>query len=182
MSQKSINLKAETTKAPQKQKTFSRNHRSSPPGDIVSRKLLGFLRENARATYAEIGQRAHLSAPAVYERIRRMERDGVIQKYTITIDPAAVDLPFCAFIRIGTAGDHGCDMIAGLLAKNSEIEECHSIAGEDTLLIKARTASPKDLEYLIKRIRSIPGIVTTVTTVVLMTHFERGIQVPLVEG
>jgi Lrp/AsnC family leucine-responsive transcriptional regulator len=182
MSPKFVNRKAETPKAPQKQKTFSRNRQSGTAGDAINRKLLGLLRENARATYAEIGQRAHLSAPAVYERIRRMERDGVIQKHTITIDPAAVDLPFCAFIRIGTAGDHGCDVIAECLSKNAEIEECHSIAGEDTLLIKARTASPMDLEYLIKRIRSIPGIVTTVTTVVLMTHFERGIQVPIAEA
>jgi Lrp/AsnC family transcriptional regulator, leucine-responsive regulatory protein len=182
MSPKSINRKAETPKAAQKQKTFSRKRRSTPADDAINRKLLGILRDNARATYAEIGQRAHLSAPAVYERIRRMERDGVIQKHTITIDPATVGLPFCAFIRIGTAGDHGCDTIAESLANNAEIDECHSIAGEHTLLIKARTATPKDLEYLIKRIRSIPGIVTTVTTVVLMTHFERGIQVPLVEA
>jgi Lrp/AsnC family transcriptional regulator, leucine-responsive regulatory protein len=181
MSRKNINIKAKTLEPAKKQKTFSRNRGSRTADDAINRKLLGLLRENARATYAEIGQRAHLSAPAVYERIRRMERDGVIQKHTITIDPAAVDLPFCAFIRIGTAGDHGCDMIAKTLAGNPEIEECHSIAGEDTLLIKARTANPKDLEYLIKRIRSIPGIVTTVTTVVLMTHFERGIQVPSTE-
>jgi len=164
-----------------KQKTFSRNRGSSTGGDPVNRKLLSLLRENARATYAEIGKRAHLSAPAVYERIRRLESAGVIQKHTVTIDPTAVGLPFCAFIRIGTAGDHGCDTIATSLAKNPEIEECHSIAGEDTVLVKARTPSPMDLEYLIKRIRSIPGIVTTVTTVVLLTHFERGIQVPLAE-
>jgi hypothetical protein len=58
-----------------------------------------------------------------------MEHDGVIQKYTITIDPAAVGLPFCAFIRIGTAGERGCDTIAADLSANPEIEECHSIAG-----------------------------------------------------
>jgi Lrp/AsnC family leucine-responsive transcriptional regulator len=182
MCQKTIKRKAETRKADKKQRTFSRRRGSGAAGDAVNRKLLGLLRENARETYAEIGQRAHLSAPAVYERIRRMEHGGVIQKYTVTIDPAAVGLPFCAFIRIGTAGDRGCDVIAKTLAENPEIEECHSIAGEDTLLIKARTANPKDLEYLIKRIRSIPGIVTTVTTVVLMTHFERGIQIPLPES
>jgi Lrp/AsnC family leucine-responsive transcriptional regulator len=73
--------------------------------------------EDARATYAEIGKGAHLSAPAVYERIRRLESAGVIQKHTVTIDPTAVGLPFCAFIRIGTAGDHACDAIAANLAK-----------------------------------------------------------------
>jgi Lrp/AsnC family leucine-responsive transcriptional regulator len=182
MSQKDINRKAEMSEPRKKQKTFGRRRGSSSVDDPVNRKLLGLLRENARATYSEIGKRAHLSAPAVYERIRRLENAGVIQKHTVTIDPAAVGLPFCAFIRIGTAGDHGCDMIASSLAKNPEIEECHSIAGEDTVLVKARTGSPVELEYLIKRIRSIPGIVTTVTTVVLLTHFERGIQISLTDA
>lgn len=181
MSPKNIRSKAGSAELREKQTTFSRNRRSDVVDDPVNRRLLSLLREDGRATYAEIGKRVHLSAPAAYERIRRLESAGVIQKHTVTIDPAAVGLPFCAFIRIGTAGDHGCDMIASSLAKNSEIEECHSIAGEDTVLVKARTRSPVELEYLIKRIRSIPGIVTTVTTVVLLTHFERGVQVPLVE-
>ena len=177
MSQNDIKSKARMSKSRKKQKTFRRKRNPAVADDLINRKLLGILQENARATYAEIGQRAHLSAPAVYERIRRMQEAGVIQKHTVAINPAAVGLPFCAFIRIGTAGDHGCDAIAVSLAKNPEIEECHSIAGEDTLLVKVRTAKPIDLEYLIKRIRSIPGIVTTVTTVVLMSHFERGIQI-----
>ena len=181
MPQNDIKSKAQTSKSRKKQKTFSRNRGSGTVADPVNRKLLSLLKENARATYAEIGKRAHLSAPAVYERIRRLESAGIIQKHTVTIDPTAVGLPFCAFIRIGTSGDYGCEMIVASLAKNPEIEECHSIAGEDTVLVKARTPSPMDLEYLLKRIRSIPGIVTTVTTVVLLTHFERGIQVPLAE-
>jgi Lrp/AsnC family transcriptional regulator, leucine-responsive regulatory protein len=181
MSRKNLNRKAKTLAPSKIEKTFSARRGSGPIDDPVDRKLLGLLKENARATYAELGKRAHLSAPAVYARIRRLERAGVIQSHTVSVDPATIGLPFCAFIRIGTAGDHGCDAIAGKLATSPEIEECHSIAGEDTLLIKARTATPIDLEHLIKRIRSIPGIVTTVTTVVLMTHFERGLQIPFDE-
>jgi Lrp/AsnC family leucine-responsive transcriptional regulator len=181
MSRKRINHKAESRKAGEKQIKFSRSRRSDTGDDPVNRKLLSLLREDARASYAEIGKRAHLSAPAVYERLRRLKSVGVIKRHTVTLDPAAIGLPFCAFIRIGTAGDHGCKDIAASLAKNPEIEECHSIAGEDTVLVKARTPNPMALEQLISKIRSIPGIVTTVTTVVLMTHFERGIQVPLAD-
>jgi Lrp/AsnC family transcriptional regulator, leucine-responsive regulatory protein len=182
MSRKNLKSNAKTSVASKIQKTFSARGGSSAIDDPVDRKLLGLLKENARATYAELGKRAHLSAPAVYARIRRLERAGIIQSHTVSVDPATIGLPFCAFIRIGTAGDHGCDAIATNLASNPEIEECHSIAGEDTLLVKARTASPIDLEHLVKRIRSIPGIMTTVTTVVLMTHFERGIQIPVAES
>jgi Lrp/AsnC family transcriptional regulator, leucine-responsive regulatory protein len=182
MPRKNFNRKAKSSMPSKIQKNFSARRGSGPIDDPVDRKLLGLLKENARATYAELGKRAHLSAPAVYARIRRLERAGVIQSHTVSVDPATIGLPFCAFIRIGTAGDHGCDTIAGKLATSPEIEECHSIAGEHTLLIKVRTPTPVDLEYLIKRIRSIPGIVTTVTTVVLMTHFERGIQIPLADS
>jgi Lrp/AsnC family transcriptional regulator, leucine-responsive regulatory protein len=179
MSRKNLNRKTKISTPSKIQKNFRPSRGSSQIDDPVDRKLLGLLKENARATYAELGKRAHLSAPAVYARIRRLERAGVIQSHTVSVDPATIGLPFCAFIRVGTAGDYGCAAIAANLATNPEIEECHSVAGEDTLLVKARTATPIDLEYLIKKIRSIPGIVTTVTTVVLMTHFERGIQIPL---
>lgn len=181
MSRKSVKHKAESSQIPEKQITFSRSRGSDAGDDPVNRKLLSLLKEDARASYAEIGKRAHLSAPAVYERLRRLKSAGIIKRHTVAIDPTAVGLPFCAFIRIGTAGDHGCKDIAAGPAKNPEIEECQSIAGEDTVLVKARTASPMALENLISKIRSIPGIVTTVTTVVLMTHFERGLQVPLTE-
>lgn len=179
MSQKIVKRKAGSSQATQKQKTFGKTGGSTASADPVNRKLLSLLKENARATYSELGKRAHLSAPAVYERIRRMENAGVIQKHTVIIDPTAVGLPFCAFIRLSTSGDCGSPEILKRITHNSEIEECHSIAGEDSLLVKARTASPMDLEELLKRIRQIPGIVKTVTTVVLLTHFERGIQVPL---
>jgi Lrp/AsnC family transcriptional regulator, leucine-responsive regulatory protein len=181
MPRKNLNRKAKTSPPSKIQKTFSARRGSGLIDDPVDRKLLGLLKENARATYAELGKRAHLSAPAVYARIRRLERTGVIQSHTVSVDPATIGLPFCAFIRIGTAGDHGCEDIVASLAKNPEIEECHSIAGEDTVLVKARTPSAMELEYLIRRIRSIPGIVTTVTTVVLLTYFERGVQIPTIE-
>jgi hypothetical protein len=110
MSPENIRSKAGSAELREKQTTFSRNRRSDVVDDPVNRRLLSLLREDGRATYAEIGKRAHLAAPAAYERIRRLESAGFIQKHTVTIDPAAVGLPFCAFIRIGTAGDHGCDM------------------------------------------------------------------------
>ena len=178
MPQNKVKRKPTKQTAAKKQKTFRKLLGSGAIDDPVNRILLSVLREDARATYAEIGKRAHLSAPAVYERVRRLEQAGVIKNYTVVVDPAAVKLPFCAFIRIGTAGDYGCASISESLAKHREIEECHSIAGEDTVMVKARTRSPMDLELLISKIRSIPGIVTTVTTVVLMTRFERGIQIP----
>ena len=150
--------------------------------DPVNRKILGVLKDNARLSYADLGKRVHLSPPAAYERVRRLEKSGVIRNHTVVIDPNSIGLSFCAFVRIATSGDSSCEQIAHTLAENPEIEECHSIAGEDNMLIKARTVSPSALENLLRTIRKVPGIVKTLTTVVLETRFERGIQVTLETG
>ncbi len=164
----------------QKQKAFRVSGDATLMGDQVNRSLLTRLKADARSSYAELGKGVHLSAPAVYERVRRMESSGVILGHTVVIDPEAIGLPFCAFVRIATEGNYRCDEIAAALGRHSEIEECHSIAGEDNLLIKVRTPSPKALEGLLTKIRQVPGIAKTLTTVVLQTRFERGVQVPSV--
>ena len=162
----------------QKQKAFRRVGDSTLMGDRINRRLLTNLKADSRSSYAELGKGVHLSAPAVYERVRRLESSGVILGHTVVIDPETIGLPFCAFVRIATQGDFRCEEIALALSKHSEIEECHSIAGEDNLLIKVRTPSPKALEELLTKIRQVPGIAKTLTTVVLQTRFERGVQVP----
>ncbi len=162
----------------QKQKNFRPAGESTVLGDPVNRSLLIKLKADARCSYSELGKSVHLSAPAVYERVRRLESSGVILGHTIVMDPEAIGLPFCAFVRIATRGDISCAEIAAVLAGHCEIEECHSIAGEDNLLIKVRTPNPKALEELLTKIRQTPGVAKTLTTVVLQTRFERGVQVP----
>ena len=163
----------------QKQKVFRLAGEAVALGDPVNRSLLTKLKANARSSYAELGKSVHLSAPAVYERVRRLESSGVILGHTVLIDPDAIGLPFCAFVRIATHGGYSCADITTTLAQRPEIEECHSIAGEDNLLIKTRTPNPKALERLLATIREIPGVAKTLTTVVLETRFERGVQVPV---
>ena len=165
----------------QKQKTFRSEGGRPLLDDPINRKLLTCLREDARLGYAELGKRVHLSAPAVYERVRRLEAAGVIRQHTILIDAEQVGLPFCAFVRLATTTEGECSQMLDALAALPEIEECHSIAGEDTVLLKVRTTSPPALETLLRQIRRIPGIAKTVTTVVLQTCFERGVHVPDIE-
>jgi Lrp/AsnC family transcriptional regulator, leucine-responsive regulatory protein len=143
--------------------------------DPVTQKLLSLLRKDARAKYAELGEAINLSAPAVYERVRKLEKCGVIARYTIDVAPQALDLNLCAFVQIRL--EHASsEAAAELLAKRSEVEECHSVAGEDCLLAKVRTKDAPSLNQLLLEIKSLPGVQRTLTTIVLATHFERGIQ------
>jgi Lrp/AsnC family transcriptional regulator, leucine-responsive regulatory protein len=141
--------------------------------DDIDRALLKLLQREARTRYADLGQAVHLSPPAVHERVKKMERLGVIRRYTIDVDPVAVGAGICAYVRVGTS-HLACIELGQALLPIVEVEECHSVAGEDSVLIKVRTSSPAALENLLERIKNIPGVERTLTSVVLVTFFERG--------
>ncbi len=92
-----------------------------------------------------LARRVGMSAPAVSERIQRLELAGVITGYRVDISPAALGLPVTAFVRIRpTAGQ--LPRIAQLAKETPEISECHRISGEDCFLIKMHAATIEDLE------------------------------------
>lgn len=143
--------------------------------DEVDRKILSLLKNDARTPFAEIGKRVNLSAPAVHARVKKMESSGVIKQHTISVEPKEVDAGLCAFIRL-TRNRGMCKDVAAKLSKVKEIEECHSIAGEDCLILKLRVPSTDKLSGILDQVRAIDGIDRTITMVVLETHFERGVQ------
>lgn len=153
-----------------------RSSSEAPAVDEIDRKLLAVLLEDAKQKYAELGAKIHLSPAAVFERVKRLEREGIVRRFTISLDPVAVGLPVCAFIRVKTR--LSCRSVAQELVALHEIEECHAVAGEDCLLLKARVPSPQALEELLDRLKSIEGLESTITTVVLNTHFERPVGFP----
>jgi len=130
------------------------------PVDQVSRKLLGLLRKDARAKYAELGQAIYLSAPAVFERVKKLEKSGVIRRYTVDLDPQAIELGLCSFVQIRLERT-STDELARLLMPFAEIEECHCIAGEDCILAKVRTKDAQDLNRLLQEIKNLPGVQRT---------------------
>lgn len=143
--------------------------------DSVGRKLLGLLRADARAKYAQLGKAVNLSAPAVFERVKKLEKCGAIVRYTVDLDARALDLGLCAFVHIRLENAMA-DEVANLLVRYREVEECHTITGEDCVLAKVRTKDAPGLNHLLQQIKALPGVQRTLTTIVLSTYFERGIQ------
>lgn len=118
--------------------------------DAVNRRLLRELDANPRITMSALARRAGMSAPAVSERIQRLERTGVITGYRAEISPAALGLPVTAFVRIRpTPGQ--LPKIAELARQTPEITECHRISGEDCFLLKVHVAVIEDLEQVLDR-------------------------------
>lgn len=142
--------------------------------DEVDRKILTLLKQDARLPYADVGKKVHLSAPAVHARVKKLEAAGVIRRHTIDMDADQLGSGLCAFVRIARSKGLGAPVAEALL-KIREVQECHSTAGEDCLFVKVRATSSLELARILDQIRSIDGIDRTITSVVLETHFERGL-------
>jgi Lrp/AsnC family transcriptional regulator, leucine-responsive regulatory protein len=118
--------------------------------DDINRRLLRELHADPRIAMSALARRVGMSAPAVTERVQRMERAGVITGYRMEVSPAALGLPVTAFARIRpTAGQ--LPKIAELAAGLPEVSECHRITGEDCFLIKVHAAAIEDLEATLDR-------------------------------
>src|SRR5205814_6903505 len=108
---------------------------------------------------------------ATHQRVRRLERRGLIRGYVAVIDPADAGLPLTAFVSIKPFDPAAADDAPDRLAHLSAIEACHSVAGDENYILKVRVTSPVALEDLIQQIRTL-GSVSTRTTVVLSTPYE----------
>ena len=118
--------------------------------DRVNRRLLRELATEPRITMSALARRVGMSAPAVTDRVQRLEQAGVITGYRAEISPAALGLPVTAFVRIRpTAGQ--LPKIAELAAATPEVSECHRISGEDCFLIKIHTGAIEELEAILDR-------------------------------
>ena len=116
--------------------------------DPTNRGLLDALSADARISMVELGRRVGMSAPAVRERIARLEETGVIRGYRVDVDPSAVGLPVAAWVRI-RPGPGQLPSIADLAARTPEVSECHRISGEDCFLLKVHVARIEDLESVL---------------------------------
>jgi Lrp/AsnC family leucine-responsive transcriptional regulator len=129
--------------------------------DDVNRRLLRELHSEPRITMSALARRVGMSAPAVTERVQRMERAGVITGYRLEVSPAALGLPVAAFARIRPAPGQ-LPKIAELAAALPEVSECHRITGEDCFLIKVHAAAIEDLEATLDRFLLYGQTVTSI--------------------
>ena len=137
----------------------------------VDRALLAALARDGRASFTDLAERVGLSVSAVHQRVRRLEQRGLITGYRASLDAKALGLPLTAFISITPIDVAQPDDAPARLAHLPAIEECHSVAGAESYILKVRVASPDTLEGLLQEIRAAANV-TTRTTVVLSTFYE----------
>ncbi len=141
--------------------------------DEIDAQILTLLQEDARISTAEISRRGGLAASAVYERIKKLEEEGVVLGYTALLEPKSLGHGLLAFIFVKSEEHVSDTRVADRLAQVPEVLEVHHIAGEDCYLLKVRARDPEDLGRLLRaRFGSIKAIRSTRTTVVLETVKE----------
>ena len=118
--------------------------------DATDRLLLEELQENGRLSLAELGRRVGLSAPAVAERLQRLEGSGAILGYSARVDPRALGFTLSAVIRIRPA-PRELRKVADLARDTPEVVECHRITGEDCYLMRVHLRDVMHMEEVIDR-------------------------------
>ena len=139
--------------------------------DAVDRQVLQLLAQDGRRSYTDLAKETGLSTSAVHQRVRRLEERAAITGYAASLDPVQIGLPLTAFVSITPTDPAAPDDCPERLRHLTAIEACHSVAGEESYILKVRVAQPSDLEILLRDIR-VAASVSTRTTVVLSTGWE----------
>jgi Lrp/AsnC family transcriptional regulator, leucine-responsive regulatory protein len=141
--------------------------------DTVDATILTLLMRDGRDAWAHIGERVGLTGPAVAERVRKLEEQGVIRGFAALVAAAPVGFPLTAFVSVNLETPHHRRAFLARIAALPEVQECHRVTGDDDYLLKVRSRGPADLDRLLtEQLKGGPGVVRTRTQVVLRSEKE----------
>jgi Lrp/AsnC family leucine-responsive transcriptional regulator len=140
--------------------------------DAIDRRLLDLLRGQARMPFAELARQVGLSAPAVHERVGKLEAAGVIRAYRADVPPETIGLGVTAFIGVVQDSNGDAEEVVEVLREMPEVESCYFMAGEESFLLKVRVTTIAELERILVQLNRVPGVARTRTTIALSTRWE----------
>lgn len=147
-----------------------------PDLDPIDHALIHAVQHDASQRLEALARLVGLAPSSVHDRLRRLERDGVIRRWSVDVDAAAFGLHVLAFV--GVRSSRPCAELVPALAAIDAVDECHSVGGGQSLFLKVRAATPAALLTVVDRIREVPGVDGTETSIVLKTQFERPVALP----
>jgi DNA-binding Lrp family transcriptional regulator len=146
--------------------------------DDLDRRIVAQLLEHGRASYAQVGDRVGLSAPAVKRRVDRLRADGVITGFAAIVDPAALGWTTEAFIEIFCTGATSPEEIYSSIRKHPEAVAAYTVSGDASALVHVRVRDIQHLELCLERLRREDNITATKTAIVLSRLIGRPIDTP----
>ena len=150
--------------------------------DEISLKILKILQRKARISNVEVARQVGLAPSAVLERIRKLEKQGIIEGYEVRLNPEFFDRGLVAYLTVKTSEFADESEIGKKLAYRPKVQEVHYVAGIDAFLVKVRESNPEELDRLIReKIKSIDGVRSINTAIVFSTYKETS-QIPIDEA
>ena len=148
--------------------------------DELDIRIVDMLQRDGRATQLELSRAVGLSQPAVAERIRKLEERGVITGYSARVDAAKLGKDITAFIGVSIEHPKYFEGFAKKVLALPDVLECHRVAGQDSYILKVKSANTKTLDsLLVETLRTIAGVTRTNSTIVLSTlKEETHVRVP----
>jgi len=140
--------------------------------DEVDQRIVALLVADARSSFAEIGARVSLSAPAVKRRVDRLRAAGIIRGFTAVVDPAAVGWATEAFVELYCAGRTTPAQIRAAARRHPEVVGAYTVSGEADALVHLRAADIAHLEEALERLRAEPFVTSSRSTIVLSRLVE----------
>lgn len=137
--------------------------------DKLDIKILEILQENGRAKRSYIAEQIGLSVPSLSERMKKLESAGIIQGYYAKVSKQAFGYDIMAFITVVMESSKYYEKLYDHVEKTDEILECHAVLGEGSHILKTIVKNTADLEKLLSKIQSWPGVIRTITSFVLST-------------
>ena len=137
--------------------------------DNIDVKILKLLQQNSRVTASEISTRINLSVPAVGDRLKKLDNAGIIEKYTIILNAKKLNKDLMIIMFVSLESPKFTDLFIDTIQVDNEIVECHYLAGDYDYVLKIITQSTESLEKILNKIKNIPGVQKTKTTVSLST-------------
>jgi DNA-binding Lrp family transcriptional regulator len=141
--------------------------------DDKDRLLLAALTRDARESLVSLARRVGLSRTATHERLRRLERTGVIEGYTVRLAPQTAPSGVTALMAVTLAPGKRCDDVLAALSGLPELTSCHALAGPIDLLLSVAAADNAALSAVRERVVAVSGVATVSTHVVLATRWKR---------
>jgi Lrp/AsnC family transcriptional regulator, leucine-responsive regulatory protein len=139
--------------------------------DETDRRLLAELQADARVTQVALAARVGLSRSAVQERIARLEREGVIQGYTVRLGDPGARAGLRAYLLIKGGASH--DRAVKLLQGFPEVKVADSVSGDIDLILQIQAERIEDVNRLRDEVARLPGVLSTQTLLVMNPRFDR---------
>jgi DNA-binding Lrp family transcriptional regulator len=150
--------------------------------DELDERIVGALVEDARASYAEIGAKIGLSAPAVKRRVDRLLASGAITGFSARVDPAALGWATEAYVELYCRGRTSPTDIREAVSKYPEVVGASTVTGEADALLHIRAADMRHFEQVVERIGAEPFAVRTKSVIVLSKLVDRSAITPQIGG